>query len=591
MATPAAPASVSDSTQTKTSTAQENGAKITNGTVEDANETPVFLAAQPKEHGHSLYGLLKHGNPTRIDATFPSDLQKQTWQQKLSMICVKFLWRSYTVMKLMGFMTEWTLNFLLLNGGFLGIFWKLITFRWGSIIIPDSNADNYLSCIGHLDPRTDLFVDKSEEGQADSTRADTVVFPDENVGSRRTADVCVMTAKLAYENPAVVKRIVTECWNMHFVKFFNCWNEYQKMHNTQAFILMDKPTDANAVVLGFRGTEGFNTYDWSTDFDFSWVNLENLGKVHLGFLEALGLATREDPSSLTKLRNNARRNRGRKTEKQVSFRHQSLDDINQSTAPTSGLADHLIHNRGRSLAYDDITHEIAVIMHNNPKAKLFITGHSLGGALATLYPIMLHYMGQTEMFNRIGAVYTFGQPRVGDKDFRKYASDILAEKYYRIVYCNDMVPRIPFDDDMMQFKHFGDCQYFNSVYDGLILDEEPNPNYFGFGRMLTMHLNAAWEMFYAMLLISWQYGKEYSESWFSISSRMMGLMIPGASGHSPTNYVNAVRLGPFPLRERIQGDIVEFRVMADNVKDIVQAVSVEFLKILGFPVPKRVKAI
>jgi hypothetical protein len=364
--------------------------------------------------------------------------------------------------------------------------------------------------------------------------------------------------------------------------------EYQKMHNTQAFLFTDKKENANAIVVAFRGTEGFNTYDWSTDFDFTWAHLEGLGNVHLGFLEALGLATREDPSSFTKLRNNARRQRGkRSSQHQASFRNLSTDQINQATAATSGLADHLVHNRGRSLAFDDITHEVALLMKDHPNAKLFITGHSLGGALATLYPVMLFFTQQVEMTSKIGAVYTFGQPRVGDPEFRKNAWEMMKGKYYRVVYCNDLVPRIPFDNGLMQFKHFGDCAYFNSVYDGLTLKEEPNPNYFGFGRMLTMHLNAVWEMFQATILITLQYGKEYAETWFSLMSRVMGIGIPGASAHSPTNYVNAVRLGPFPLKDLIDDDATEFHVMADNVKDIVAAVCIEVLRVLGFPVPKR----
>ena len=91
-------------------------------------------------------------------------------------------------------------------------------------VILKTGADSYSSVIGHLDPRCELYVDTSEAGKAESTRADTLVFPDEDIGSRRTADVCVMAAKLSYENPAVVQRVVEQCWNMHFVKFFNCWN-------------------------------------------------------------------------------------------------------------------------------------------------------------------------------------------------------------------------------------------------------------------------------------------------------------------------------------------------------------------------------
>lgn len=40
------------------------------------------------------------------------------------------------------------------------------------------------------------------------------------------------------------------------------------MNNTQAFVVMDKPKDADVMAATFRGTETFNAYDWSTDIDF-----------------------------------------------------------------------------------------------------------------------------------------------------------------------------------------------------------------------------------------------------------------------------------------------------------------------------------
>lgn len=47
-----------------------------------------------------------------------------------------------------------------------------------------------------------------------------------------------------------------------------------------------------------------------------------------------------------------------------------------------------------------------------PHAKVTITGHSLGGALANHALVYLVTRGFT-----ISKFYTFGAPRVGDKDF------------------------------------------------------------------------------------------------------------------------------------------------------------------------------
>jgi len=69
---------------------------------------------------------------------------------------------------------------------------------------------------------------------------------------------------------------------------------------------------------------------------------------------------------------------------------------------------------------------------------LFITGHSLGGALAILAALELQR-------NRwlIAQVYTFGQPRVGNGDFRRRYDAALGDRTFRVVYQEDIVARIP----------------------------------------------------------------------------------------------------------------------------------------------------
>lgn len=357
-----------------------------------------------------------------------------------------------------------------------------------------------------------------------------------------------------------------------------CHAEYQKMNNTQAFVFMDKPKDAEVVVAAFRGTEAFNAYDWSTDIDFSWVKINGLGKVHLGFLEALGLVTREDVSTATKLRNNARK--GRHTSPRNAQNKESV-----VTCAVSGLAKGIVDDEEKSLAFDDITNEVARLLDANPRAKLFVTGHSLGGALSSLYATMLHYTGKTAVARRLAAVYTFGQPRVGDKEFAAYGNDKLTGKYFRVVYCNDVVPRVPFDDRLMAFKHFGACVYFNSVYAGVLLREEPNPNFFGVARILTMHLNALWEVFQGLILVTLEHGHEYSESATCVSFRALGLMLPGVASHSPCNYVNAVRLTLYPLGEQVEhksADISqEIYLTKVNVLGCFSAVASGIAKALG----------
>lgn len=364
--------------------------------------------------------------------------------------------------------------------------------------------------------------------------------------------------------------------------------EHQQMDNTQAFIFTDKPKDANAVVVAFRGTEAFNAYDWSTDLDFTWVKLDRLGGVHLGFLEAVGLASRKHRDTIERLNTNAiASSEATKAQEQaeatatrtpVTPHRRSKEEIEKAPS-TSGLAQGIIDDPAKELAYDAITKRVGLILKENPRAKLSITGHSLGGALAALYATMLHYTGQTEIASKIGAVYTFGQPRVGDQDFVNYANSKLKGKFFRVVYCNDVIPRVPFDDHVMGFKHIGDCNYFNSVYKGIIVKEEPNRNY-SILWTIFVHLNAVWEIVQGLFLITLLYGNQFSESTVCLLFRILGLAIPGFAAHSPCNYVNSVRLGPLPVRERILGDVAdishEIALMEDNVKDILCCILVAF---------------
>ncbi len=70
---------------------------------------------------------------------------------------------------------------------------------------------------------------------------------------------------------------------------------------------------------------------------------------------------------------------------------------------------------------------------NHPDLQIFITGHSLGGALATAATHTL------EKDFLISACYTFGSPRVGTAEW----SDSVKTPIYRVVNSADGVPMVP----------------------------------------------------------------------------------------------------------------------------------------------------
>jgi triacylglycerol lipase len=81
------------------------------------------------------------------------------------------------------------------------------------------------------------------------------------------------------------------------------------------------------------------------------------------------------------------------------------------------------------------------------KKPLFICGHSLGGAMATV--------AASRLERHTKCLYTFGSPRVGNKKFVAG----LTVKHFRWRNNNDLVPSVPFA--WMGFRHHGTPCYFN----------------------------------------------------------------------------------------------------------------------------------
>jgi hypothetical protein len=79
---------------------------------------------------------------------------------------------------------------------------------------------------------------------------------------------------------------------------------------------------------------------------------------------------------------------------------------------------------------------------------LFITGHSLGAALAALAAQFAHEIGVPPK-----AVYTFGMPRVGGERFRSDYNGRLGSVTFRLVHGLDVVARVPPSE--IGFRHVG----------------------------------------------------------------------------------------------------------------------------------------
>lgn len=149
-----------------------------------------------------------------------------------------------------------------------------------------------------------------------------------------------------------------------------------------------------AVVVSFRGTEA-DLDDWMADLNFELIDGPLNGRVHQGFYEALSNVWRQ------------------------------LDD----------LVEQLTGDGSRSV---------------------WVTGHSLGGALATLAVARW-----VEKNRRVAGLYTFGQPRCGNDEFSRNFDFAIRPYAFRFVNNSDLVTRTP--PRVSGYRHIGTFRYFTEA--------------------------------------------------------------------------------------------------------------------------------
>ncbi|KAL2023885.1 hypothetical protein VTK56DRAFT_662 [Thermocarpiscus australiensis] len=100
----------------------------------------------------------------------------------------------------------------------------------------------------------------------------------------------------------------------------------------------------------------------------------------------------------------------------------------------------------------------------NPSYKIILTGHSLGGAVATLAAAYIREAGYA------ADLYTYGSPRVGNTAFARFVTE-QAGGEYRLTHADDPVPRLP--PIFVNYRHVSPEYWFEDKNgDGAIaLDE------------------------------------------------------------------------------------------------------------------------
>lgn len=134
------------------------------------------------------------------------------------------------------------------------------------------------------------------------------------------------------------------------------------------------------------------------------------------------------------------------------------NDIKADMDASKALAETVGHvHRGFKKEVDDLwpqLEEMLVANKQNLAKKLWFTGHSLGGAMASICAgrcMLSHINTQPEQ------VHTFGSPRVGTKRYINHAKI----DYFRWVNNNDIVTRSP--PAWLGYRHAGQEIYLDSA--------------------------------------------------------------------------------------------------------------------------------
>ncbi|TKR93364.1 hypothetical protein L596_007836 [Steinernema carpocapsae] len=120
-----------------------------------------------------------------------------------------------------------------------------------------------------------------------------------------------------------------------------------------------------------------------------------------------------------------------------------LDDVlfPKSSFEAGGAVVHYF-SAAFSTVWPELNATIADLKEVYPNRSLLFTGHSLGGALASLASTQFAFDHKDSVNSSELLLVTFGQPRVGNMDY-SVAHDRLVPNSWRIVHAKDLVAHIP----------------------------------------------------------------------------------------------------------------------------------------------------
>ena len=142
-----------------------------------------------------------------------------------------------------------------------------------------------------------------------------------------------------------------------------------------------------------------------------------------------------------------------KSEIVIAFRGTEPDELSDLLAdlnaiPRGAMTHGLVHSGFRG-ELDKLWDVVVECLSNHKDKAVYITGHSLGAAMATIAT------SRVEERREVVQLTTFGSPRVGTRSFVKN----ISTPHMRFVNNNDIVTKVPLA--LMGYKHHGTLQYIN----------------------------------------------------------------------------------------------------------------------------------
>ncbi|KAI6243517.1 Lipase-3 domain-containing protein [Aphelenchoides fujianensis] len=148
----------------------------------------------------------------------------------------------------------------------------------------------------------------------------------------------------------------------------------------------------------------------------------------------------------------------------------------KKSSPIGGMIAEYFHDVFQHLWDKGIKDDVEQMLKTYPDYEVWITGHSLGGAVASI--AATYILNTYNLENERIKLVTFGQPRTGDTDYAS-AHNLRLPRSYRVTHHRDIVPHVPPENFESYFHHESEVWYPQSMNAGdsfVVCNEAENAN-------------------------------------------------------------------------------------------------------------------